>query len=127
MRRIAILGSTGSIGCSTLKVVDSYPDRFSVVSLAAGKNVEAALEQTIRWKPKMVSVAEEKDAEKLQRSLKEKGLGDIQVLHGPEGTVKVATHKEADFVVSAIVGVAGLEATYEAVKLGKPIGLANKE
>ena len=127
MKRIAILGSTGSIGCSTLKVVESYPDRFSVVSLAAGKNVEAALGQAIRWKPKMISVADERDAEKLQNSLKGKGLGDIQVLHGPSGTVKTATHPEADFVVSAIVGVAGLEATYEAVKAGKSIGLANKE
>jgi 1-deoxy-D-xylulose-5-phosphate reductoisomerase len=127
MKRIAILGSTGSIGCSTLKVVESYPERFSVVSLAAGKNVEAALEQAIRWKPKIVSVADEKDAEKLERSLKDKGLGDIQVVHGPVGIVEVATHHEADFVVSAIVGVAGLEATYEAVKLGIPIGLANKE
>jgi 1-deoxy-D-xylulose-5-phosphate reductoisomerase len=127
MKRIAILGSTGSIGCSTLKVVESYPDRFAVVSLAAGRNVEAALEQAIRWKPKMISMADEKDAEKLQRDLKQKGLGEIQVVHGPAGTVKVATHPEVDFVVSAIVGVAGLEATYEAVKAGKPIGLANKE
>jgi len=127
MKRIAILGSTGSIGCSTLKVIESYPDRFAVVSLAAGKNFEAALEQAIRWQPKMISIADERDAEKLQHGLKDKGFSDIQVLQGPAGTVQVATHPEADFVVSAIVGVAGLEATYEAVKVGKPIGLANKE
>ncbi len=127
MKRIAILGSTGSIGRSTLSVVESYPDRFAVVSLAAGRNVEAALEQAVRWTPRMVSVADEKDAEALRRGLKNTGLGSIEVVYGPSGTVQVATHPEADFVVSAIVGVAGLEATYEAVKAGKSIGLANKE
>ena len=127
MKRIAILGSTGSIGRSTLSVVESYPDRFAVVSLAAGRNVEAALEQAVRWTPRMVSVADEKDAEALHRGLKNTGLGSIEVVYGPSGTVQVATHPEADFVVSAIVGVAGLEATYEAVKAGKSIGLANKE
>jgi len=127
MKRIAILGSTGSIGRSTLRVVESYPDRFAVVSLAAGRNVDTALEQAVRWKPRMVSVADEKDAEALRRHLKDKGLSEIKVLHGPTGTVQVATHPDADFVVSAIVGVAGLEATYEAVKAGKAIGLANKE
>ena len=127
MKRIAILGSTGSIGRSTLRVVESYPDRFAVVSLAAGRNVDTALEQAVRWKPRMVSVADEKDAETLRRRLKDKGLSEVEVLHGPTGTIQVATHPEADFVVSAIVGVAGLEATYEAVKAGKAIGLANKE
>src|SRR5882672_10332602 len=103
MKRIAILGSTGSIGRSTLSVVESYPDRFAVVSLAAGRNVDAALEQAVRCKPRMVSVADEKDAEALRRHLKDKGLSEIKVLHGPTGTVQVATHPDADFVVSAIV------------------------
>jgi 1-deoxy-D-xylulose-5-phosphate reductoisomerase len=127
MKRIAILGSTGSIGRSTLSVVESYPDRFAVVSLAAGRNVEVVLEQAIRWRPRVVSVADEKDAQTLKAGLKDQNLGTIEVVYGAAGTVQVATHPEADFVVSAIVGVAGLEATYEAVKAGKSIGLANKE
>jgi 1-deoxy-D-xylulose-5-phosphate reductoisomerase len=128
MRRIAILGSTGSIGRSTLSVAESYPDRFQIVALAAGSNVEAAFEQAVRWKPRVLSVARESDAEILHSKLKAKGLArEIEVIHGPAGTVKVATHAEVDFVVSAIVGVAGLEATYEAVKAGKSVGLANKE
>jgi 1-deoxy-D-xylulose-5-phosphate reductoisomerase len=127
MRRIAILGSTGSIGRSTLSVVESYPDRFEVVSLAAGRNLEAAFEQAVQWKPRLVSVASETDAEILHSRLKQAGLSGIEVACGPAGTVRVATHPEADFVVSAIVGVAGLEATFEAVCAGKTIGLANKE
>jgi len=127
MRRIAILGSTGSIGRSTLSVVESYPDRFGVVSLAAGRNLDAAFEQARRWKPKVVSVASEADAEILRSRLKTAGRSEVEVAHGPAGAIRVATHPEADFVVSAIVGVAGLEATYEAVKAGKSVGLANKE
>src|SRR5919109_349803 len=127
MKRIAILGSTGSIGRSTLNVVESYPDRFEVVSLAVGKNVEAALDQAKRWKPRVISVSSEAHAEKLRRELKAAGLTGVEVAHGPSGAVRVATHPEADFVVSAIVGVAGLEATYEAVLAGKTVGLANKE
>src|SRR6184192_3343616 len=127
MKRIAVLGSTGSIGRSTLSVVESYPDRFKVVSLAAGKNVEAALEQAKRWRPRVVSLSSERDADQLRNQLKAAGLGQIDVVHGPSGIVSVATHRDADFVVSAIVGVAGLEATYEAVRAGKTVGLANKE
>jgi 1-deoxy-D-xylulose-5-phosphate reductoisomerase len=127
MRRIAILGATGSIGRSTLSVVDSYPDRFQIVSLAAGSNIEAALEQAVRWKPRVLSVAREEDADALRQQLKAKNLGDIEVVSGPAGAVRVSTHPDVDFVVSAIVGVAGLEATYEAVKAGKTLGLANKE
>jgi len=127
MKRIAVLGSTGSIGRSTLSVVESYPDRFKVVSLAAGKNVEAALEQAKRWRPRVVSLSSERDADQLRNQLKAAGLRQIDVMHGPSGTVSVATHPDADFVVSAIVGVAGLEATYEAVRASKTVGLANKE
>jgi 1-deoxy-D-xylulose-5-phosphate reductoisomerase len=127
MRHIAILGSTGSIGRSTLSVVESYPERFQVVALAAGENLDAVFEQARRWKPQVVSVASEADAEVLCTRLKTAGLGGIEVLAGSAGAVRVATHPEADFVVSAIVGVAGLEATYEAVRAGKTVGLANKE
>jgi 1-deoxy-D-xylulose-5-phosphate reductoisomerase len=127
MKRIAILGSTGSIGASTLSVVETYPQRFSIVSLAAGRNVDAAFEQAVRWRPRVISVAAQHDAEALKSRLRSAGVADVEVVHGPSATIRVATHPEADFVVSAIVGVAGLEATYEAVRAGKSIGLANKE
>jgi 1-deoxy-D-xylulose-5-phosphate reductoisomerase len=127
MKHISILGSTGSIGRSTLSVVESYPERFQIVALAAGQNLDAAFEQAQRWKPRLLSVAVEKDAELLRDRLRKAALNEVEVVHGSAGTVKVATHPEADFVVSAIVGVAGLEATYEAVRAGKTIGLANKE
>src|SRR5579884_3992855 len=127
MKRIAILGSTGSIGRSTLSVVESYPERFKIVSLAAGRNLDAALEQAKKWKPRVISVAEESAAATLRQQLAKAGLAEVEVVHGSPGTVRVATHPEVDFVVSAIVGVAGLEATYEAVRAGKTVGLANKE
>jgi 1-deoxy-D-xylulose-5-phosphate reductoisomerase len=127
MKRIAILGSTGSIGRSTLSVAESYPDRFEIVTLAAGSNLEAAFEQARRWQPRVISMASETDAAGLRTRLKKEGLGEIEIAHGAAGTVRVATHPEVDFVVSAIVGVAGLEATYEAVRAGKILGLANKE
>jgi 1-deoxy-D-xylulose-5-phosphate reductoisomerase len=127
MRRVAILGSTGSIGRSTLSVAESYPDRFQIVALAAGANLDAAFEQARRWRPKMISIAAEPDADVLRARFEQAGLSDVEVVHGPAGTVRVATHAEVDFVVSAIVGVAGLDATYEAVKAGKIVGLANKE
>src|SRR5713101_8323803 len=127
MRRIAILGSTGSIGCSTLSVAESYPDRFQIVTLAACGNVETTFEQAMRWQPLVVSMASESDAATLRARLKKEGRGGIEIVHGPAGAVRVATHSDVDFVVSAIVGVAGLEATYEAVRSGKIGGLANKE
>jgi len=108
-------------------VAESYPDRFQIVTLAAGTNLEAAFEQALRWRPRVISMAEEADADILRARLKKEGLSEIEVVHSAGGTVRVATHPEVDFVVSAIVGVAGLEATYEAVRAGKILGLANKE
>jgi len=125
-RRIAILGSTGSIGVSALSIVETYPERFSVTSLAAGSNVDAAFEQCRKFHPKIAAMANEDCASKLRARLNAAGL-DMPVYSGSEGTVRVATHPAVNFVVSAIVGVAGLEATYEAVRAGKSVGLANKE
>src|SRR6476619_1563164 len=127
MKRIAILGSTGSIGRSTLNVIENNPERFQLLTMAAGSNIEAALNDARRWKPKVLSLASEQDADRVRKQLKAEGLGGIEVVHGQAGTVRVATHPEVDFVVSAIVGVAGLKATYEAVRAGKEVGLANKE
>jgi len=127
LKTIAILGSTGSIGTSTLSICESYPDRYRVASLAAGRNIDAAFAQCQRWRPKLISVATEELAADLASRLKAAGITGIEVVHGTVGTVKAATLPEVDFVVSAIVGVAGLEATYAAICAGKTIGLANKE
>ena len=127
MKKLAILGSTGSIGQSTLSICESFPDRYQVVSLAAGRKLEVAFDQCLRWQPKVVSLATEELAGTLATRLRGAGLSQIEVVHGTAGTVQVATWPGVNFVVSAIVGVAGLEATYAAVCAGKTIGLANKE
>ncbi len=127
MKNIAVLGSTGSIGTSTLSLCDSFPDRFRPVALAAGQNLEVALAQTLRWGPELVSVATEELAAAFSTRLREAGHTGTEVVFGTAGTVRAATLPAVDFVVSAIVGVAGLEATYAAVLAGKTVGLANKE
>lgn len=127
MKKLAILGSTGSIGQSTLSICESFPDRYQVVSLAAGSNIDAALEQCLRWRPRVISIGTEELASSLKTRLQRAGVAGTEVVYGSAGTVRVATLAEVNFVVSAIVGVAGLEATYAAVCAGKTIGLANKE
>ena len=127
MKQIAILGSTGSIGTSTLSIIASYSERFRVATLAAGRNVELAFQQCARWRPIAVSMATEELAQQLSVRLRSSGITGIEVVWGDAGTVRVATLPQVDFVVSAIVGVAGLQATYAAVMAGKPVGLANKE
>jgi len=127
LKHICILGSTGSIGTSTLSIVERYPERFAVASLAAGKNVDLAFMQCQRWRPLVVSLASEPLAADLASRLKAAGLTGIEIVYGSAGTVRAATLPQVDFVVSAIVGLAGLEATYAAVAAGKAVGLANKE
>ena len=127
MKRLAILGSTGSIGQSTLSIVEQFPDRYSVAALAAGRNFDEAFAQAIRWRPRIVSLATEELAGHLATKLKQAGVTGLECVYGTAGTVACATLPEADFVVSAIVGVSGLEATHAAILSGKPIGLANKE
>ena len=127
MKRLAILGSTGSIGQSTLSIVEQFPERYSVAALAAGRNLDEAFAQAQRWRPQIVSMATEELAGQLATRLHQAGIGGIQTVHGTAGTVACSTLPEADFVVSAIVGVAGLEATHAAILAGKPVGLANKE
>jgi 1-deoxy-D-xylulose-5-phosphate reductoisomerase len=127
LKRLAILGSTGSIGQSTLSIVEQFPERYAVASLAAGRNLDEAFAQASRWRPKMVSMATEEMAGELRVRLHNAGITGIEIVHGTEGTVACSTLPEADFVVSAIVGVAGLEATHAAILAGKPVGLANKE
>jgi 1-deoxy-D-xylulose-5-phosphate reductoisomerase len=127
LKRLAILGSTGSIGQSTLSIVEQFPERYSVAALAAGRNVDEAFQQAMRWRPRLISLATEELAAQLSSRLRQAGIANIEIVHGTEGTIACSTSPEADFVVSAIVGVAGLEATHAAILAGKPVGLANKE
>ena len=127
LKKLAILGSTGSIGQSTLSIVEQFPERYSVAALAAGRNVDEAFAQAVRWRPRLVSLATEELAAELSSKLKAAGISGVDVVYGTAGTVVCSTLPEADFVVSAIVGVAGLEATHAAILAGKPVGLANKE
>ncbi len=128
MKRIAILGSTGSIGRQCLSVVESLPGQFEVVAIAAGKNVALAAEQAARHRPKIVSAATEKDAQELRAHLRSmNGSPMPEIVSGSAGMERVATHPDAAIVVSAAVGVVGLPATYAAVRQGKTIALANKE
>jgi 1-deoxy-D-xylulose-5-phosphate reductoisomerase len=127
LKRLAILGSTGSIGQSTLSIVEQFPERYQVVALAAGRNLDEACAQAVRWRPKSISMASEELAGELAARLKRAGVTGVETAWGTAGTVACSTLAEADFVVSAIVGVAGLEATHAAIVAGKPVGLANKE
>ncbi|HEX9398826.1 MAG TPA: 1-deoxy-D-xylulose-5-phosphate reductoisomerase [Anaeromyxobacter sp.] len=123
MKRVAILGSTGSIGVQALDVVSRFPERFEVVSLAAGKNVARLAEQVRRFRPRLVALGDEVAARELR------GLvpGGVEVLAGDAGAVLAASHPDVDFVLAAISGAAGLRSTAAAVEAGKAIGLANKE
>ena len=128
MKRLSILGSTGSIGRQCLSVVEALPERFGVVALAAGGNLEELTGQIERHRPELVSVSDEKKADELACALRAKGIAPLPAIHqGREGMLAVGTHSNADIVVSAAVGVVGLEATYEAVKRGKTVALSNKE
>jgi 1-deoxy-D-xylulose-5-phosphate reductoisomerase len=128
MKHLSILGSTGSIGRQTLSVVESLPNHFNVVALAAGNNLDEFYRQILRHHPDVVSLATPQLADELARRLREQNLQPLPAIHhGREGMLAVATHPNVDIVVSAAVGVVGLEATYEAVKLGRTVALSNKE
>jgi 1-deoxy-D-xylulose-5-phosphate reductoisomerase len=128
LKRISILGSTGSIGRQTLAVVDAMPERFAVVALAAGNNMEELSRQISRHHPEIVSVATADLATDLAGRLRAMGIAKPpEIQHGGTGMAAVATHPDATTVVSAAVGVVGLEATYAAVKAGKQVALSNKE
>jgi len=128
LKQIAILGSTGSIGQQCLSVVESLPGRFGVVALAAGENLERLAAQVQQYRPQLVSVAEAKRGDELAERLRALGVAPLPDIHsGGAGLLAVATHPQADVVVSAAVGVVGLEATYAAVRQGKQVALSNKE
>lgn len=123
-KKIAILGSTGSIGRQTLEVVDRFPDNLEVVALSAGANLNLLQEQINKYKPKMACLSDPMLAAKLSVEL---NGGQTEVVSGLDGLIKVATHPEATVVVTSVTGTVGLMPTVEAIKAGKDIALANKE
>ncbi|TKI54996.1 1-deoxy-D-xylulose-5-phosphate reductoisomerase [Brevibacillus antibioticus] len=125
MKKIALLGSTGSVGTSTLDVVDQHPEDFSVVAMAAGTNVDLLTRQVEKFKPELVSVGNEKAAVELRDRLA--GKSQPEIVYGAEGLELVARHEAANFVMTAVVGSVGVAPTLAAIEAGKTIGLANKE
>ena len=124
MKKIAILGSTGSIGTQTLDVVREHPDELEVVALAAGRNKDRLNEQIEEFGPKIVSLDDPAAAAQLKEQWKDRG---VHVLCGKEGLMAVAGAEEADILVTAVVGMMGILPTMEAISKGKDIALANKE
>ena len=124
MKRLSILGSTGSIGVNTLRLVGQFSERFEVVSLSAGSNVQLLKQQILQFRPKIVSVLNKELSDALRKELPDVS---VEIVNGIEGLIQVAIHPEVDQVVSAIVGAVGLIPTLSAIKAGKSIALANKE
>ena len=127
MKRIAILGSTGSIGCSALSVVEAQSEKLEVVALAAGENVTRFVEQVKCHHPTMIAMATPPALEHTRHALREANIEVDRYDSGPDGLLAVATHADADIVLCATAGTAGLDATLAAIEAGKTIALANKE
>ncbi len=128
MKQIAILGSTGSIGCNTLRVVEAFQGEFSVAALGAGANVELLAEQVEQFRPRVVSVSDEASADQFRHGLKKRGVVDFpKIAIGVDGLSEVATVDGAEIVIGAVVGALGLLPTYRALELGRRVALANKE
>src|SRR6266542_1030798 len=125
MKQIAILGSTGSIGCNTLRVVDALKGGFGVAALGAGSNVELLTRQVEQYRPRVVSAGDEECAEKLRYELKRRGVKQPKV--GVGGLCEVATCDGVEIVIGAVVGARGLLPVYRALELGRRVALANKE
>lgn len=125
MKRLSILGSTGSVGRNVLRVVNQFPERFSIAAIAGGRNVGLLAEQVMDFGPEVAVVLDEDLARQLKEMLR--GEGNVEILHGLDGYRVAATLSSADLVVSAIVGAAGLLPTMAAIEAGKPVALANKE
>ncbi|KGY13542.1 1-deoxy-D-xylulose 5-phosphate reductoisomerase [Vibrio tubiashii] len=126
MRKLTILGATGSIGASTLKVIEQNPDKFNIVALAAGQNVDKMRELCVKWQPQYAVMANERAAKQLHSQLTELKI-NTEVRFGVEAMCEVSSSSEVDTVMAAIVGAAGLLPTMAAVKAGKRVLLANKE
>jgi len=122
LKKVVILGSTGSIGKSALDVIRQFPEKFKVLGIAAKSSINILKEQIEEFKPEYVAVYDEKAFEMLNKEIK-----SVEILRGIKGICEIAKLKEADIILSAIVGAKGLLPTYEAIKSGKTVGLANKE
>jgi 1-deoxy-D-xylulose-5-phosphate reductoisomerase len=128
MKRVAILGSTGSIGQSALSVVETFPDRLDAVALAAGENVSRLVDQVARFSPSVVAMATPAALADLQAGLRARGVRvPPTIASGPDALAAVATHPDVDLVLFASSGTAGLDAVLAAIEAGKTIALANKE
>jgi 1-deoxy-D-xylulose-5-phosphate reductoisomerase len=123
MRKVSILGSTGSVGRSTLAVVDAFPDELKVVGLAAGGNIDLLAEQIKQYQPELVSMRDAADVERLRARIGSR----VEIVHGAEGACAVASLPSANVVIAAIVGAAGIPPVYAALQAGKRVGIANKE
>ncbi|MGG3913109.1 1-deoxy-D-xylulose-5-phosphate reductoisomerase [Rossellomorea vietnamensis] len=123
MKKISLMGATGSIGTQTLDVIREHPEEFRLTAMSVGKNIEEARKMITEFNPRLVSVQRKEDAETLSREFP----SSIKVLHGDEGLVEVACHQDADILVNAVLGSVGLYPTLQAIEAGKTIAIANKE
>lgn len=128
MKQVAILGSTGSIGCNTLRVIEAFKTEFGVAALGAGSQVELLAEQVEQFRPRVVSVSDDASADKLRYELKNRNVADLpKIFTGVDGLCEVAAVEGAEIVIGAVVGALGLVPTYHALELGRRVALANKE
>lgn len=123
LKKISLLGATGSIGTQTLDVIKHHSDQFSLIAMSVGRNINLALDQINTFKPSIVSVMTQEDAQKLQLQISD----EIKVVYGEEGLIEVAANNEADILVNAVIGSVGLAPTLKAIEAGKTIAIANKE
>jgi 1-deoxy-D-xylulose-5-phosphate reductoisomerase len=128
MKQVAILGSTGSIGCNALRVIEAFKNEFGVAALGAGSQVELLAEQIEQFNPQVVSVSDEASADKLRHELRKRNVANSpKIFTGIDGLSEVATVEGAEIVIGAVVGALGLVPTYRALELGRRVALANKE
>ncbi|MGD6958641.1 1-deoxy-D-xylulose-5-phosphate reductoisomerase [Rossellomorea aquimaris] len=123
MKKISLLGATGSIGTQTLDVIREHPDEFKLTAMTVGRNIEEARKMIVEFSPQMISVQRKEDAELLKNEMP----SSVKVLYGEEGLVEVACHQDADILVNAVLGSVGLHPTLQAIEAGKMIAIANKE
>lgn len=123
LKKISLMGATGSIGTQTLDVIREHPEEFRLTAMSVGKNIEEARNMITEFNPRLVSVQCKEDAETLSREFP----SSVKVLHGEEGLVEVACHQDADILVNAVLGSVGLYPTLQAIEAGKTIAIANKE
>lgn len=123
MKKISLLGATGSIGTQTLDVIGNHPDKFCLEAISIGKNINLGLKQIIKYKPKLVSVQFKEDYDKLLNEVPD----NVRLVHGNDGLAEVAAENDADILVNAVIGSIGLRPTLAAIRTGKTIAIANKE